>query len=200
MTGPESRLTGPIFGSLVAVICFVIGKYLIPEQHAALRSLFILFGGVALLFALFGWLDWFVDRFTVHLKAARQAWYGPTEYYRDLAREIRLMNSRQLRIFEHIGPLEIRGYLKGKTVYYSFHTSTIDIPYTFIGEYLGKCGPIYPDLKTQHGIPDNLRRDYIAAFTREMVANGLADPPQGNRPAVWKVPFSEILDLFGMGE
>ena len=200
MTGPEPRLVGPIVGSLVAVLCFVIGRYLVPDQYQAARSLIILFGGVALLFAVFGWADWLAYRVNAHLAAARRAWHGPTEYYRDLAREIRLMDPRQLGVFEHIGPLEVRGYLKGMSIYFALRTPTIDIPYTFIGEYLDQCGPLYPDLKSQHGIPDNRRRDYIAAFTREMVTNGLANPPVGNRPATWKIPFSEVVDLFGFGE
>lgn len=197
----EPRLVGPIVGSLVAFICFIVGRYLIPEQYQAARLLFIGFGGISLLFAIFGWADWLAYRFNAHLKMARMAWYGPWEYYRDTAREIRLMRRDQLRVFEHIGPLEVQGYFKNRSLYFALQTSTIQIPWTWIGDYLAKCEPIYPDLRPQHGTGGNsIERDYIQAFTREMIANDLADPPVGNRPATWRVPFSEVVDLFGLGE
>jgi hypothetical protein len=196
---PEPRLVGPILGSFAAIVCFVIGRYILPEEWQAARVLFILLGGACLLFAIFGWADWLAYRFNAHLKATRQAWYGPQEYYRDLAHEIRLMTRDQLRVFQHIGPLEVSGYLKGTTMYYSLHTSMINIPWSFIVDYLDDCGPIYPDLRPQHGLSDSLRRDYIQAFTREVVANGLAEKPVGNQPAKWLLPYSEILDIFGLG-
>jgi len=197
----EPRLVGPIIGSLVAFVCFVVGRYLIPEQYTAARIMLIGLGGISLLFAIFGWADWLAYRFNAHVKGARMAWFGPWEYYRDTAREIRLMSRDQLRIFEHIGPLEVVGYFKNRSLYFVLRTSTIDIPWTWIGDYLEKCGPIYPDLKPQHGTGGNsIERDYRQAFIREMVANDLADPPVGNRPATWRVPFSEIVDLFGLGE
>ena len=196
---PEPRLVGPIFGSLAAIVCFVIGRYILPEQYQAARVLFILLGGVCLLFAIFGWADWVAYRFNAHLKATRQAWYSPNKYLYDVAHEIRLMDDKRLRVFEHIGPLEVTGYLKGTTLYYSLHTSTVNIPWTFVADYLDDCGPIYPDLKPQHGMPDALRREYVQAFTREVVANGLAEKPVGNKPAKWLVPYSEILDIFGLG-
>lgn len=197
----EPRLVGPMVGSLVAFVCFVLGRYVIPEQHATARLLIIGFGGISLLFAMFGWADWLAYRFNSHLKGARMAWFGPWEYYRDTAREIRLMSRDQLRVFEHVGPLEVHGYFKNRSLYFTLETSTIAIPWTWIGAYLEKCAPMYPDLRPQHGTAGgSIERDYIQAFTREMVANGLADPPVGNRPAVWKVPFSEVVDLFGLGE
>lgn len=196
----EPRLIGPIVGSLAAVVCFVIGRYLIPEHYAAARSLIILVGGLALLFALFGWADWFAYRFNVHMKAARMGWFGPQEYYRDLAREIRLMDRNQLRVFEHIGPLQVTGYLKGMTLYFALHTPTVDIPFTFIADYLDRCAAMYPDLVPQHGMPDSLRRNYVDALTRELVSSGLALPPKGNIPARWKVPFSEVVRLFGLDD
>ena len=197
---PEPRLVGPIIGSFAAIVCFVIGRYVLPESWQSARLLFILLGGLCLLFAIFGWADWVAFRFNAHLKAARQAWYGPQEYYRDLAREIRLMSREQLRVFQHIGPLEVSGYLKGTTMYYSLHTPTINIPFTFVADYLDQCAPIYPDLRPQHGMPDTLRRDYVQAFTREVVANGLAEKPIGNQPAKWLLPYSEIINIFGLGE
>jgi hypothetical protein len=197
----EPRLVGPIFGSMAALILFVVGRYVVPEQYQAARILLIGAGGVSLLFALFGWADWLVYRFNVHVKDGRLAWYGPWEYYRDTAREIRLMDPTQLRLFQHIGPLEVHGYFKNRSIYFVLHTSTINIPWTWIGDYLSRCGAQWPDLVPQYGTSGgSIERDYIQAFTREMVAAELASPPVGNRPATWKVPFSEVINLFGLGD
>lgn len=197
----EPRLIGPMIGSLLAFGCFVLGRYIIPEQHPTARLLVIGLGGISLLFAIFGWADWLAYRFNDHLRHARMAWYGPWEYYRDTAREIRLMSRDQLRVFEHVGPLEVVGYFNNRSLYFALKTPTIQIPWTWVGAYLERCGPNYPDLVPQHGTSGgSIERDYIQAFTREMVANGLANPPVGSRPATWKVPFSVVVDTFGFEE
>jgi hypothetical protein len=183
---------------MAAGIMFIIGRYVIPEDYQAARAVVILIGGGFLLFAIFGWADWVAFRFNVHMRDGRRAWMGPLEYYRDIAREVRLMDRNQLRAFEHLGPIEVKGYIRNGSMVYALHTPTIDVPMAWIADHLEANILTWPEFKPTHGMPDSINRDYVQAFTRLMVANNLADAPIGNRPARWKMGINEVFEFFGM--
>ena len=123
---------------------------------------------------------------------------GPLEYYRDLAMEIRLMSPNQLRAFEHLGPIEIKGYIRNGTMVYTLHTPTADIPMAWVADHLEGLIIRWPELKPTHGMPDSINRDYVQAFNKLMVANNMAEAPIGNRPAKWKMGINDVFEFFGM--
>jgi hypothetical protein len=149
-------------------------------------------GGVCLFFALAGFIDWAVFKFGGHVKMIREAWKSPQL---DYARAVSSMNRDQLRVFEHTAVFESISYLGNTGRRDMLYTPTMNIPFTFVAEYLNDCASTYPYLKPQHGMPDALKRDYVQAFTRLMVANGLADKPLGNKPAKWLRPLSDVEDI-----
>lgn len=195
---PEPRLIGPIISSMAAGICFVIGRYLIPEQYEAARAMMIVVGGALLLFAVFGWADWLAYRFNVHLRDGRRAWHGPLEYYRDIARDVRYMTRDQLRAFEHLGPIEIKAYIRNGTMVYTLHTPTHDLPMTWVADHLESLIIRWPELKPTHGMPDSIERDYTQAFNKLMVASQMAEAPIGNKPAKWRLGINDVFEFFGI--
>jgi hypothetical protein len=193
----EPRLVGPIVGSFIALVCFFLGRYVFPEEWQSARVFFILVGGLALLWAVFGWADWLAFRFNYHLSAARQAWVAPTLA---LAREVNAMDRDKIRLFERIGPFESIGYIGNTGMRWMLYTPMGNIPYTWIADYLDKCEPAYPRFIPQHGMPDNLQRDYVRWFTGLMVQNNLAEKSVGNRPARWKIPIDQVYERLGLSD
>ena len=193
----EPRLIGPIVGSFIALVCFFLGRYVFPEEWQVARVFFILVGGFALLWAVFGWADWLAFRFGYHLERFRQAWTAPMLA---IAREINAMDRDKVRLFERIGPFESIGYIGSTGMRWMLYTPMGNIPYTWITDYLDKCTPTYPKFIPQHGMPDNLQRDYVRWFTGLMINNGMADKPAGNRPAKWSVPIDQVYDKLGLSE
>jgi hypothetical protein len=187
----EPRLVGPIVGSFLALVCFFIGRYLIPDEWQAARVFFILLGGLALLWAIFGWADWLAYRFNAHMVAAKQPGLA-------MAREINMMDRDKLRLFERIGPFESIGYLGHTGMRWMLYTPMVNIPYSWIPDYLERCERSYPKLIPQHGMPDSLQRDYVQAFTRLMVNNNMAESPVGNSPARWTVKIDEVYERLGL--
>lgn len=195
---PEPRLIGPIISSMAAGIMFIIGRYVIPEDYQAARAVVIVIGGGMLLFAIFGWADWAAYRFNVHMRDGRRAWMGPLAHYEAIAREIRLMDRNQLRAFEHLGPIEVKGYIRNGSMFWALHTPTIDVPMSWVADYLESCILTWPEFKPTHGMPDSINRDYNQAFTKLMVASNMAKDSRGNLPAKWKMGINEVFEFFGM--
>ncbi len=194
---PEPRLIGPIAGSFIALLCFFFGRYVIPEDWQSARVFFILVGGFALLWAIFGWADWVAFRFNVHLAATKQAWNGTALA---IAREINLMDTPKLRVFERVGPIESIGYLSSTGMIHKLYTPMMNIPFTWIMDYLERCEKSYPAFIPQHGMPDSLQRDYVQAFTGQMINNGLAEKPIGNRPAKWILSLDQVYEKLDLAE
>lgn len=192
---PEPRLIGPIVGSFIALLCFFFGRYVIPEDWQNARVFFILVGGLALLWAIFGWGDWLAYRFNYHLAAAKQAWGGTALA---IAREINLMDTPKLRVFERVGPLESIGYLSSTGMIHKLYTPVMNIPFSWIAGYMERCEKSYPALIPQHGMPDTLQRDYVQAFTGQMINTGLAEKPIGNKAARWMLPLPEVYEKLGL--
>jgi hypothetical protein len=193
----EPRLVGPIVGSFIALVCFFVGRYVIPDEYQTARVFFILVGGLALLWAVFGWADWLAYRFNAHLAETKKAFNAPMLA---MAREINRMDRDKLRLFERVGPFESIGYLGNTGMRWTLHTPMVDIPYTWIADYLDRCESRYPAFIPQHGMPDSLQRDYVRAFTGLMVNNSMAEKSVGNRPAAWVVPIEEVYDRLGLSE
>jgi hypothetical protein len=191
----EPRLVGPIVGSFIALVCFFFGRYIIPEEWSEARVFFILVGGFALFWALFGWADWLAFRFGRHIGSVREAWNAPML---QMARYVSSMNRDQIRLFEQVGPFESIGYLGNTGMRWVLYTPVVNIPYTWIADYLEKCEPVYPKFIPQHGMPDSLQRDYVRAFTGLMVNNNMAEKPIGNRPARWAVPIEQVYERLGL--
>jgi hypothetical protein len=191
----EPRLTSPVIASIIAAISFSLAyKARLPEGW---RYLFILCGVIAALWAFVTGADYLIHRGIIHIKAIRQAWYAPTLA---LAQSVVSMNRDQLRLFERIGPFESIGYLGNTGMRWMFYTPMGEIPYSWISEYLERCEPRYPALIPQHGMPDNLQRDYVRWFTSMMVNNNMAEKAIGNQPARWIVPLEVVYEKLGLTE
>jgi len=191
----ESKLSSPVIASIIAAIFFTLAyKARLPESW---KYLFILFGVLAALWAFVTGGDWLISRLVFHIEKGKKAWNAPTL---EMALYVSSMNRDQIRLFEHIGPFESIGYLGNSGMRWMLYTPVMNIPYTWITEYLEKCELRYPTLIPQHGMPDNLQRDYVQAFTNLMVQNGMADKPMGNRPAIWKIPITEVYERLGLSE
>ncbi len=193
----DPRLTGPITGAILAAICFVISRNVLPEDWEGWRVLFVFIAAICLIYALMGTVDWLVFRFNIHLKATRQAWYAPHIHMID---GIGRLNPPQLALLEAVGPFRITGRLAGGEISYYLWTPGGDIPYGWVSDYLDKCTDHFPNLIPQHGLPDSVRRDYIGRFTSLMVVNGLAERAAGNRPAKWNVPLDVVYEKIGLAE
>ena len=190
------RLLQPTATSLITSVLYVLGTQVFAERLPQVGILFVLMGGVMFLVSAFAWADvagYLVERY-------RKAWYSTHDTALQVSRELNRMDDKRLRVFEAIGPLEVRGYVNNKTLYFTLRTPTIDIPWTWVMEYVEKCADSYPYLVVQHGTPDNRERDYIQAFTRVCITNGLALRSHGNQPAKWLVPFKKVVDMFGLEE
>lgn len=190
------RLLQPTATSLITSVLYVLGTQVFAERLPQVGVLFVLMGGVMFLVSAFAWADvagYLVERY-------RKAWYSTHDTALQVGRELNRMDDKRLRVFEAIGPLEVRGYVNNKTLYFTLRTPTIDIPWTWVMEYVEKCASSYPYLVAQHGTTDSRERDYIQSFTRVCVTNGLAARPNGNQPAKWLLPFKKIVDMFGLEE
>jgi hypothetical protein len=141
--------------------------------------------------------DYLISRGIIHVQSLREAWIAPTL---SLAREVNAMDRDKIRLFERIGPFENIGYLGNTGMRWMLYSPMGNIPYTWVTDYLDKCAPEYPNFIPQHGMPDNLQRDYVRWFTGLMINNGLADRPEGNRPARWKIPIKEVYDKLGLAD
>ena len=195
MIAREPSLVTPIICSVIAAVAFSIAR--INGMPDGPRGFFVFIGVVFALFAFVTGGDWLINRGIVYLRSAREAYYAP---YTSFAREINAMSRDGLRALEAYTPLEGMGYLGTQGIRWVLHTSTVDIPYSFITDYLEDCEGRFPYFIPQHGMPDALRRDYVQAFTGLMVNQGHAEPPLGNRPAKWNKPLNEIGELLGITE
>ncbi len=108
------------------------------------------------------------------------------------------MDTPKLRVFERVGPLESIGYLSSTGMIHKLYTPMINIPVIWIVGYMERCEKTYPALIPQHGMSDSLHRDYVQAFTGQMINNGLAEKPIGNRPARWMLPLPEVYEKLGL--
>ncbi len=108
------------------------------------------------------------------------------------------MDTPKLRVFERFGPLESIGYLRSTGMIHKLYSPMINIPFTWIADYLERCEKTYPAFIPQHGMPDSLQRDYVQAFTGQMINNGLAEKPIGNRAARWILPLDQVYEKLGL--
>jgi len=195
------KLSGAIIGSLVAAVCFTVALFLC-KPGGGLRFLFVLLGGIALLYALFYALDWVLWRSGAHLMRIREAAYGPQL---EMARIIQNLNSRQLDILNEGGYLTIypaRRLVDGRA-HWMVKLPELDVPYVWIREYLDSCKDSFPLMPIQHGLPDNTERARRRAFARLVTSPewDLAEWSVGSRACLWKMPtLSSVYDALGMSE
>lgn len=191
----EPKLTSPVIASIVAAVCFSLAyKARLPESW---KYLFILLGVLAALWAFVTGGDWLISRFVIYLQQFKEAWNAPQL---KMAQYVSSMNRDQIRLFEQVGTFESISYLGSTGMRETLYTPMGNIPFTWIIAYMQKCEPIYPNFIPQHGMPDNLQRDYVRWFTGLMINNGMADKPSGNRPAKWSVPIDQVYEKLGLAE
>ncbi len=168
----------------------------LPKKRVSFTTVPLL-GVIAALWAFVTGGDWLINRGIIHLKAAKEAWRGPDL---TMASLIVSMDRDQLRLFERMGPFESIGYLGNTGMRWTLYTPMVNLPYTWIADYLERCEKSYPAFIPQHGMPDSLQRDYVQAFTGQMINNGLAEKPIGSRPAKWILPLDQVYEKLGLSE
>jgi len=195
----EPKLTTPVVMSFIAGILFFIAYRINPSSNTqeGIKLFISLIAALCALWAFVTGMDYLIHRGIIHVGSLREAWVAPTL---SLAREVNAMDRDKIRLFERIGPFESIGYISSGKMRWMLYTPMGNIPYTWVSDYLDKCAPVYPKLIPQHGMTDNLQRDYVRWFTGLMVNNNLAERPIGNLPAKWTVPIDQVYEKLGFSE
>lgn len=191
-------LSYPVMSAIFSAFCWIVAMRL-PERLMFLR---LMFQALGLIFAVVtlvtGW-DYFFPRLIDYLARMREAWYAPGLHYAEV---IASMNIKQLELMEAGGVLKLRpgGKIEGR-LHWLVATPELDLPLSWIYEYLALCEPLFPDLAPQHGLSDNVERHRRQAFTK-LVCNpnwGIAEWSSGNRAANWLLPsMASVYDSLGM--
>ena len=191
-------LSYPVMAAIVSAFCWVVALRL-PERFIFLR---LMFQALGLIFAVVtlvtGW-DYFFPRLIDYLARIREAWYAPGLRYAEV---IASMNIKQLDLMEAGGVMRIRpgGKVEGR-LHWLVATPELDLPLSWIYEYLDGCEESFPDFLPQHGLSDNLERHRRRAFTKMMTNSswGIAEWAAGNQAAHWLLPnMSAVRDALGM--
>jgi len=189
----EPRLSTPVLMSFIAGILFFLAYRINPQSsfQEGFKLLLILLAVLCALWAFVTGADYLIHRGTIHVNALRQAWNAPQL---KMAQYVSSMNRDQIRLFEQVGTFESISYLGNTGMRETLYTPMGNIPFTWIIAYMQQCEPGYPNFIPQHGMPDNLQRDYVRWFTGLMINNGMAEKPIGNRPAKWIVPMDQVYE------
>src|SRR3990170_3439133 len=173
-------LSYPVMAAIVSAFCWVVALRL-PERFIFLR---LMFQALGLIF---------------YLARIREAWYAPGLRYAEV---IASMNIKQLDLMEAGGVMRIRpgGKIEGR-LHWLISTPELDLPLSWIYEYLDGCEESFPDFLPQHGLSDNLERHRRRAFTKMMTNSswGIAEWAAGNQAAHWLLPnMAAVRDALGM--
>lgn len=133
------------------------------------------------------------------LGAARRVWYAPAN---EQARVYASMTPAQMKLYESRGIVKVKGHYEkaDNRFYFDLSTPSLDVPFDWITGFLEQCEVTFPEMPTQHGLPDNVERARRKAFTR-WVCNPdweIARLSRGATPAIWLLPnMGMVYQLFG---
>jgi len=187
----------PAFTSLISALFLVFG-YKMPGD-GIVKTLFIAIGVVLAGIAFFTGMDWLIYKFSIHFKNLNEYWNAPKLHFAEI---IQMMNPKQLDLLEAGGVMRIRpgGKVEGR-LHWLVATPELDLPLSWIYEYLDGCEESFPDFLPQHGLSDNLERHRRRAFTKMMTNSswGIAEWAAGNQAAHWLLPnMGAVRDALGM--
>lgn len=187
--------TRPLQASIIGILAILCGWFAWRGQVSEFARLAL--ASVAIVCSVY-YLFWLIDVFNLllfrMLGNARAAWYAPV--------------TRQLELIRHMTPVQLaavgQGMVRvkklptnaGLITRYSAPGMVNDLDADTVRSWVDYCvdWPKFPELPPQHGLPQNLERAELQAFTAMVVTLGIADAPQGSRPARWRVGARAIYE------
>ena len=181
-----------VVGGLLAIAAWFIRS---PEW---LHYVLVFLAAVCALVAFVTGGDYIASRIVHYVGSLANAFYAPKIRVLDI---VSRMNDRQLAFATAVEPVaKWRMKLEPTGPAHYLSTPTGDIPMGWVVDYLEKCEKRYPELIPQHGLPDNLERQYVSMFTSMVVYSGLAADAVGNLPARWLFPIETVYGKLGFAE
>lgn len=189
-----------IFLSIIAWGLFFTGSELPPDGWIGSMAKF--FTGIAFIFA-FGALVFIAEHIipliVTFIDTTRSAWYRPAN---DQARVYASMTPAQMKLYERRGIVKVKGSYNraDNRFYFDLVTPSLDVPFDWINGFLEQCEITFPEIPSQHGLPDNVERSNRKAFTRYVCNPSweIAEWGRGSSSSKWLLPnMAMVYQLFG---